>query len=436
MKNTSGGKGVGAEQLRGMAETRLSALPKSLAHRDDRDLTHELQVHQIELEMQNEVLRQTQEALAESRDHYLDLYDFSPIGYLTLTRDGLIDAINLTGSSLLAVERKELLSRRFASFVTSEDQDRWHRYFLSVVQVAGRENIELQLKRGDGTFFYARLDCLRVAASPGADADRPVDDRQAGPATLAARKLEVRIALTNVTELVEARRAVEASVLTLRDLASELTTAEERERSALAQELHDNLGQLLAAIKIKLSMRNPCSNLPCPHRSLFEELETLVDEVNKAARMLTLGLKTPVLHAQDLRTTFEWLADNIERKFGVAVRVHGDKELGVIDETVRTIVFRAVRELLVNVAKHAGVAAADMTCLADEQRLTVAVSDLGSGFVSEEVERAVPGLHSFGLHSTRERLSLIGGQMEIDSIPGEGTMVTLSVPLHSSGKVK
>jgi signal transduction histidine kinase len=434
MKKTSGEKGVGAEQLRKMAEARLSALPARPARHDERDLTHELQVHQIELAMQNEALRQTQEALEESRDHYVDLYDFSPLGYLTLTRDGLIDAINLTGSSLLAVERKGLLSRRFASFVASEDQDRWHRYFLSVARGAGGENIELQLKRGDGTFFYARLDCLRVAIPLGASADRPVDDRQAGPATLAARKFEVRVALTNVTELVEARRAAEASALTLRALAAELTTAEERERRALAQDLHDNLGQLLAAIKIKLSMRDPCLNIPCPHRSLFEELEVLVDEVNKAARMLTLGLKPPILCTQDLRSTFEWLAEDIERKFGIAVRIHGDEELGVIDDTVRTIVFRAVRELLVNVAKHAGVAAADITCLADGQRLTVAVSDLGSGFLQEEVERAVPGIHGFGLHSTRERLSLIGGQMEIDSIPGEGTMVTLSVPLRSSGQ--
>jgi signal transduction histidine kinase len=253
---------------------------------------------------------------------------------------------------------------------------------------------------------------------------------------VAAKKFEVRIALTNVTEIVEARRAAEASALTLRALAFELTTTEERERRALAQDLHDNLGQLLAAIKIKLSMREPCPQIACPHRALFEELEALVDEVNKAARMLTLGLKPPILHTQDLRSTFEWLAEDIERKFGVTVRVHGDKELGVIDETVRTIVFRAVRELLVNVAKHAGVAAADITCLADEQRLTVAVSDLGSGFVRETVEQAVPGIHGFGLHSTRERLSLIGGQMEVDSIPGEGTMVTLSVPLRSSEKTQ
>ena len=119
-------------------------------------------MYQIELEMQNEALRQAQVALEESRDHYVDIYDFAPVGYLTLTREGMISEINLTGAALLGVERNKLLHRRFAQFVAPEDSDRWHQYFMRVVQHGERQGCGLPLKRGDGSAFHAQLDCLRV----------------------------------------------------------------------------------------------------------------------------------------------------------------------------------------------------------------------------------------------------------------------------------
>ena len=89
-------------------------------------------VHQIELEMQNDTLLQAQITLEESRDRYVDLYDFAPIGYHTLTNTALIAEVNLTGAALLGVERKKLLLRRFAHFVAAEDSGRWGRFFVSV----------------------------------------------------------------------------------------------------------------------------------------------------------------------------------------------------------------------------------------------------------------------------------------------------------------
>ena len=87
-------------------------------------------MHQIELEMQNEELRRAHLALEESRDRYVDLYEFAPVGYLTLTGEGLISEVNLTGATLLGEERKKMLQRRFARFVTPEDSDRYHRLFI------------------------------------------------------------------------------------------------------------------------------------------------------------------------------------------------------------------------------------------------------------------------------------------------------------------
>jgi diguanylate cyclase (GGDEF)-like protein/PAS domain S-box-containing protein len=176
-------------QLRTEAEARLARAPKTGARaRPAEEVLHELEVHQIELEMQNEELRRAQLALEESRDRYVDLYEFAPVGYLTLTGEGLISEVNLTGAALLGEERKKMLRRRFNRFVTREDMDRYHRLFVSLMQHDERQACELALQRGDGSTFHAQLDCLRVAAGE----KPPV----------------ARITLTDVTE----RKRVEAEL--------------------------------------------------------------------------------------------------------------------------------------------------------------------------------------------------------------------------------
>ncbi|MDP3873086.1 MAG: EAL domain-containing protein [Methyloversatilis sp.] len=157
--------------LRTAAEARLAlARPYVAPRRPADELLHELQVHQIELEMQNEALAQTQIALEESRDRYLDLYELAPIGYMTLTRDDQIAAINLTGATLLGEERSKLLRRRFARFIVAEDRDFWHRHFMRAFRQDGSTTCELTLQRSDGTFFDACLDCLRSSSD---DASTP-----------------------------------------------------------------------------------------------------------------------------------------------------------------------------------------------------------------------------------------------------------------------
>lgn len=123
-------------------------------------LVHELRVHQIELEMQNETLRLAQLALEESRDRYVDLYEFAPIGYLTLTAEGMIAEINLTAVTLLGATRDQLLNKSLRSLMLEEDRDRWIRHFLRVKKQGRKIGVELQLRRGDGSTFYALLDCM------------------------------------------------------------------------------------------------------------------------------------------------------------------------------------------------------------------------------------------------------------------------------------
>ena len=150
--------------LRSTAEHELAHQPISGGGdaRPVDELLHELRVHQVELEMQNEQLRQTQIELEQSRDRYIDFYDFAPVGYLTLSADGLIDEINLTAAAQLGLERNNLTHHHFASLVTTEDGDKWYLYFRKVLKSDKTQTCELALQRADGSHLYARLDCLSL----------------------------------------------------------------------------------------------------------------------------------------------------------------------------------------------------------------------------------------------------------------------------------
>lgn len=143
------------------AETEMHCYPilaMDPGRRPDKKLLHE----RVELEMQNEELRRAHANLEVSRDRYAALYDFAPVGYLTLTHNGLIVEINLAAVGLLGRERKKLLHRPFAAFVTAEDDDRWRLFFTQVLKHSQRQNTELTLKRYDGAKFPVHLDCRRV----------------------------------------------------------------------------------------------------------------------------------------------------------------------------------------------------------------------------------------------------------------------------------
>jgi PAS domain S-box-containing protein len=151
------------DSLRAKAEKQLDGAPwTETSPRSTVELLHELQVHQVELEMQNNELRTAHNALEESRDRYLNLYEFAPVGYLTLTETGQIRESNLASTALLGLERNKLLRQRFDRFISPEDQDRWHLMFVRVMRNKEKMGIELALQRGDNSTPHVHLDCLHT----------------------------------------------------------------------------------------------------------------------------------------------------------------------------------------------------------------------------------------------------------------------------------
>ena len=150
---------------RDAAEKRLGNSPdatQELKEKSLEEIIHELQVHQSELETQNEELKRVQFELEASRNKYQDLYDFAPVGYFTLTQKGIIIEVNLAMAALLGMPGSKLIGRGFGHFVAPESLDQWDQHIISVLGHEEKQTCDLRLKREDGSSFYARLDGIRI----------------------------------------------------------------------------------------------------------------------------------------------------------------------------------------------------------------------------------------------------------------------------------
>jgi two-component system, cell cycle sensor histidine kinase and response regulator CckA len=139
----------------------------ALSSEELQKLIHELQVHQIELEMQNEELRRAQVALEESRDRYLDLYEYAPVAYFTLDRKGVVLQINLTAVRLLEKEKELLIDKPFSRFLSREDADTFHVHLNRVFETGAKQTCQIKLAKNDGAMIYAQLESVQIQGADG-----------------------------------------------------------------------------------------------------------------------------------------------------------------------------------------------------------------------------------------------------------------------------
>jgi signal transduction histidine kinase len=219
----------------------------------------------------------------------------------------------------------------------------------------------------------------------------------------------------------------------LRDLSSELVVAEERERRHLAMELHDRIGQALAVLQMKIELLlQKCS--PGPVENEGRKIITAVESIIQDSRSLTFEISPPVLHELGLGPALEWLAEEMSGHSSIHMEVTDRMPIS-LEEGARTLVFRAVRELLHNVVKHSRARNAWVTLEQIEGDLRVTVRDDGVGFPGWHGEMGKQS-HGFGLFSIRERFLSLGGMLQMESTVEGGALVTLSLPLQpKAGKI-
>ena len=209
-----------------------------------------------------------------------------------------------------------------------------------------------------------------------------------------------------------------------------LQVAEDHERRRVAHDLHDNLAQLLAAVEIRLAKL--CEHPDQDVRARVCEAAALVARADRWTRSLAAQLAPAALYELGLSAALGSLAEEMEWTFGLAVAVVDDGLSKPLSQEARSIVYRAVRELLINAAKHSETNAATVETLCIGDRLIVKVADRGVGFDPSSTT-SVSG--RLGLVGMRERLSFIGATFDVESRPGNGTSATLAIPITESGVI-
>jgi PAS domain S-box-containing protein len=224
----------------------------------------------------------------------------------------------------------------------------------------------------------------------------------------------------------EAEQALRERSNQLRRLAAELTLAEQREQRRLAELLHDNLQQLLAAAKFRTAMLVATAERE-EVRQNAGLVEVLLNQAIDWSHSLTGELSPTVLHRSGLVPALEWLVAWMKDKHGLSVALDVEPGPSLASEDVALLVFRSVRELLFNTVKHSGVRSAVLRVRHRNEDVEIEVSDEGAGFVPMPVD-GVSQDGGFGLFSVGERVGLLGGRMDIDSAPGRGSRILLRVP--------
>jgi PAS domain S-box-containing protein len=221
----------------------------------------------------------------------------------------------------------------------------------------------------------------------------------------------------------------------LRALATELNLAEQRERKRVAIELHDYLAQTLVVGRLKLGQTRHLANVPARCMELIQQTEGVINEALTYTRTLVAELSPPVLHEFGLPAALMWLGDQMQRhELTVSVQVHQDEEVE-LPEDQAVLLFQSVRELLMNVAKHAGTRDAVVQLQLQADQLRIEVRDEGQGFTTQTAMAAGQQQASgskFGLFSIRERMKALGGRFHLESVPGQGTIAALMLPLHET----
>lgn len=343
--------------------------------------------------------------LTGSELRYRSMIEHAPEGIMIVRRGRVIFANHLAARFLRAGSPEDLIGVCTAEMVepASELQAR----SLLSLSRGGMVHTELALRCRDGRVIEAEA----VAA--------PVRHRGARA---------VQVAFWEVTERKRLEREIALYQRQLRKLATQVTSVADEERQRLAGEIHDTVGQLLGLVHIKLDLLRG-ERLSEEAEDLVDELKGIVDSAIEQTRTLTHELSPPVLRQLGLDAALEWLAESSGLRYGFTCRAEDDGNPKPINNELKMFLYQSVRELVHNAARHAS--ASEVTIISSRLNgsIKVSVADNGRGFDPGVLSSQVETRSAYGLFTIRVRLEEWGGHLLIDSDPGEGTTVTMIVPL-------
>jgi PAS domain S-box-containing protein len=364
-------------------------------------LVHELRVHQIELEMQNEELRRAEVALETSRARYFDLYDLAPVGYCTVNQRGLILEANLAATNLLGMTRGTLIKQPISRFVFKPDQDVYYRIRKQVLELGASDFCELRMIRSPKAEFWARLD---LAASQGPDGE-PV----------------LRVVIGDVTE----RRQVEAALQVAQQRLHQFTLRQQEEfdklHAELARDVHDELGQIFAALKLEIDLVRSI----VPTQRLYDLVQAGFISVRGIRRALH-----PVALELGLPNALRAMVTQLALSSHARIKTELAETLPALAGPVERGLYRIAQEALTNAVLHAQAHEIDIALRVYPSRLELEVCDDGQGFALDSAAVS----QGLGLLGMRERASQLGAQLSLRSAAGKGCQMLVTLATHGSAQ--
>ncbi len=403
--------------LRKKAEKVVAPTEKAvekLSPKDAQKLIHELQVHQIELEMQNEELRRTQIELQESQKKYVDLYNFSPAGYFTFDDKGLIRELNAAAANLLGFEKAMLLDRPFRIFAAPEYGDIFTQHRLDVMTSRERRSCELKLVKRDKSSFYASMESIPSANGAG-------------------KPNWIRSAVIDITGQKNVEQSLREAQQYSQKLAARILVVQEEERNRVATEIHDNIGQILHVLKARTEqLRRKMGASPENVKNVLIEIDSLIKRLIDESRTTQQRLRPSLLDDLGLVTAIRWHSREFQKNHE---DIHIETQLQIRDEDVphslSIIIYRILQEALNNVVKHSQGNNVKVSLKQTKDRLELIVQDNGRGLNLTHELSCRDVTHGFGLKTMRERAELSNGAFNLESSPGQGTTIRASWPYPS-----
>jgi PAS domain S-box-containing protein len=414
-------------------------------------LVHELQVHQIELEMQNGELEDARNRLEALLADYTDLYDFAPVGYLSLNEQGQILKVNLTGAALLGVGRSRLVNRSLPAYVAPPDRPKFLNFLKQVFAGPAKQVCEATLLREGGASFWANIHGAAASSANGPKkwcrvvvsditALKLSEEAQRRVEALAEANQDLRQEIARRQVLEESLRKSEqhqSQLLAqshtmqdrLRQLSRQVLRAQEEERRRISRELHDVIAQTLTGINVQLAALAKQTRLDPKglDRSIARTqrlVEKSVDIVHQFAR----ELRPAVLDDLGLIPALHTFMKNFTAQSGVRTHLTAFAGVEELETIQRTVLFRVAQEALTNVARHAKAGRAEVSIHKLPDCICMKIKDDGKSFQVQQLMQVMGGKR-LGLLGMRERLEMVGGRFDVESTPGKGTTVQARIPL-------
>jgi PAS domain S-box-containing protein len=382
----------------------------------------ELEAHTEELRAHTEELANANAALRASEERFHQLFQEDLTGDFLCTPAGRILLCNPAFAAIFGFSSADAAvgTSMPELYLDPGEQDS----ILAALRAQGKlAYYETWRKRRDGTPIHVVENLVGHFNDQGEVYEIQgyiFDDTDRKQAEEALRELNA----TLESRVAERTEELEHRARQLQRLTLELTEAEERERERVAQILHDDLQQILAAAKFHLSHLKRGTRAPGQAQETIGQVQEMLADAIAKSRSLSHELSPAVLRRGDLVETFDWLAEQMQSRYGLTVRVEAVGAVQAHSDAVKTLLYRSAQEMLFNVVKHARVSEARLRVRRRGPYLCLSVSDRGRGFDPQEIGKTA----GFGLWSIRERVALLGGWMKTRSVKGRGTTLRLVIP--------